>query len=70
MSFIEVMEKERDANSKQRLEWVRYWTDYMKKNSNEVWSRQQADLINSVMRSADISPENYMKIKKLVDRRK
>lgn len=66
MGFIDVMEKERKLNNKQRLEWVIYWADYMGKVSNEVWSKQQADLINSVMRSADVNPENYIKVKKVV----
>jgi len=62
------MESDRDANRKQRLEWINYWTDYMKRNSNGVWSKQQADFINSVMKSADVNPEIYMKIKNMVKR--
>ena len=62
------MESDRDANRKQRLEWVNYWTDFRKRNTNEVWSKQQADFINSVMRSADVDPKIYMKVKKLVEK--
>ena len=61
--------REMDSINRQRIEWVRYWVDYMKKNPNEVWSKQQADFINSVMRSADVSPGNYMEIKKAIGKR-
>ena len=60
------LKKEKGINDKQRLEWIDYWVDYMKKNPNEVWSKQQADFINSVMRSADVDVEIYMKVKAAV----
>lgn len=56
-------QEERDL--KGDLEFIKLLVDYMKKTPNEVWSKQQADFINSVMRSADVSPEIYMKVKKL-----
>jgi hypothetical protein len=59
----------RKENNKQRIEWIKMWVEYMKKNSNEVWSRQQADLINSVMRSANMNPDNYLEIKKLIQKK-
>lgn len=52
MASSKVMEREREKNNTQRLEWIKYWTDYMKKNPNKVWSKQQADFINSVLRSS------------------
>ena len=59
-----------DSNNRQRIEWVEYWVEYMKRTPNKVWSKQQADFINSVMRSADVSVETYMKIKKIVKEKK
>ena len=60
---------EKESNNRQRLEWVKYWVDYMKKSPNKVWSKQQSNFINSVMKSADTSPEAYMKIKRLLEKR-
>ena len=59
----------RRENNKERLEWVKFWVAYMRKNPNKVWSREQADFINSVMRSADARPDNYLKVKKIVEKR-
>lgn len=53
-------------NLEERLEFVRFWANYMKRTTNENWSTQQALLINSVMKSADSDPELYMKVKRLV----
>ena len=50
----------------ERLEFVRFWAEYVKKNPNSVWSRQQAVLINSQLRGARQDPALYMKIKKLI----
>ena len=68
VSLLKALEKERKANNRQRIEWVKYWAERMKEIPNEVWSKQQAEFINSVMRSADVSPEIYMKIKKSVEK--
>ncbi len=63
------LEKEKEINNKQRLEWVKYWVDYMKQTPNKVWSKQQADFINSVMRSADVDTDIYLKIKNLTQKK-
>jgi len=69
MVSFKALERGRELNNKQRLEWVKYWAEYMKKTSNRVWSKQQADFINSVMRSADVDPEIYMKVKNIVKKK-
>ncbi len=51
---------------RERLDFVRFWADYIKKTPNEVWSKQQALLINSQLRGARQDPILYMKIKKLI----
>ena len=62
------LDKFLEENNKQRIEWVKFWAEYMKKNTNEVWSRQQANFINSVLRSADVNPDDYLEIKKLIQK--
>ncbi len=53
---------------KERIWFVKYWVDYMKKNSNDVWSKQQADFINSVLRNANQDKELYLKVKEMAGR--
>lgn len=51
---------------KTRMDFVKFWADYMKKTPNRVWSKQQADLIDSQIKNADISRELYLKMKNAV----
>jgi hypothetical protein len=51
---------------KERLNFVKFWANYVKNTPNEVWSRQQNVLINSVMKSASQDVELYLKVKKQV----
>lgn len=53
-------------NMKERLWFVRYWANYMKSTPNKVWSKQQALLINSVLKSSSNDPKMYLKIKRMV----
>lgn len=50
-------------NMKERLEFVRFWANYIKTHNNKEWSRQQALLVNSILKSANKDPELYMKVK-------
>jgi len=34
-------------NKEERLNFVKYWVDYIKKHSDKDWSEQQTFLINS-----------------------
>ncbi len=43
----EEFERERKRNFEQRLEFIKIWSDYMKKNSNKKWSKEQAEFIDS-----------------------
>ena len=54
---------DREKNFKSRLDFVRFWATYVKNHSNEDWSRQQADFINSVLRTANQDVELYKKVK-------
>lgn len=42
----EIMEK----NNEERLEFIDFWTNFMKNNSNQVWSSEQNRLINSLIK--------------------
>lgn len=52
--------------SDQRLGFVEFWADYVKKTPNKVWSKQQADFINSVLKGANQDKELYMKVKEIM----
>ena len=52
----------------ERLEFVRFWVGYMKTHNNEVWSRQQAVLIDSQILGADQDRERYLEVKNAVAR--
>lgn len=53
-------------NKEARIGFVRYWAEYVRNNSDEVWGRQQSILINAMMHNAKYfqsSPEEYLKLK-------
>ena len=53
-------------NREDRLNYVRFWADYVKTHSDKEWSRQQNILINSIMKNARYSKltrNQYLKIK-------
>lgn len=50
---------------RERREFIKTWVEYMKKTPNEVWSRQHAMLINSMLKSALQSKEIYFKTHKI-----
>lgn len=45
----------------ERLKFIDFYADGIKKTRNEVWSRQQADFINSLLRSANQDIELFRK---------
>jgi len=57
---------DREANRRERLWFVRYYTDWVRKVPNRVWSREQAKFIDSLIlnsRNFYLSPEEYLKMK-------
>jgi len=57
---------DRKGNLKERLEFVRLYARWVKEVSNEIWSKQQAEFINSLMQNAKnfrLSPEEYLRMK-------
>ena len=51
-------------NNKERLEFIDFWSKYVLEHEDRVWSRQQNVIINSCLRSANISKETYINMKK------
>ncbi|MFH1971925.1 MAG: hypothetical protein ABIJ18_00430 [archaeon] len=35
------------TNEEDRINFIKYWVDFMKNNKDEVWSEQQNSIINS-----------------------
>jgi hypothetical protein len=52
-----------EKNNRERLRFVDLWAEYVRMHSDRNWSRQQNVIINSCLRSADISKEAYLKMK-------
>ncbi|MFH1182463.1 MAG: hypothetical protein V1702_05885 [Candidatus Woesearchaeota archaeon] len=53
-------------NKEERMNFVKYWAEYVRTHPDEEWSRQQNILINSAMQSAKsvkLTPKQYLKIK-------
>ena len=55
-------------NPKQeRMNFVEYWADFVKNNSDEVWSKQQKVLIDSQIKNSrnfKLSRKDYLEMKK------
>lgn len=45
----EQLETEIKENFKERLEFIKFWANYIKTHKDEDWSKQQNMLINSQM---------------------
>lgn len=43
---LDELKRDKDKNLKERLKFVKFWVEYMKRVGDEVWSKQQNDLIN------------------------
>ena len=57
---------------KERLDFICYYAKWVKSVPNEVWSRQQAEFINSLMMNSKnfmLSPEEYLKMVSYRDNR-
>lgn len=46
---LEEMKEFKRRNFKDRLDSIKFWVDYMKKHSDEEWSKQQNVIIDSQM---------------------
>lgn len=44
---LKKLNEEKERNFKERLDFVRFWAEYVKTHSDEEWSEQQNMLIDS-----------------------
>jgi len=54
------------TDKEDRMNFVKYWADYVKNNPDEVWSKQQNVLINSQIQNArysNLSRKDYLNLK-------
>ena len=56
MSFLE-------RNQKQRIEFVKFWADYVLTHDDKDWSRQQNVIINSCLKTASMTAEQFLRMK-------
>ncbi len=55
---------DRKKNLKERLEFVRFYSQWVKSVPNEVWSKQQAEFIDSLFENAknfSMDAKKYLK---------
>ncbi|MBU0628357.1 MAG: hypothetical protein KKC75_04150 [Nanoarchaeota archaeon] len=53
-------------NKESRMNFVKYWADYVRSHPDKVWSRQQNILINSQLQGAralKLTPKDYLRVK-------
>ena len=50
-------------NNQERMRFVDEWAEYVRTHPDKDWSRQQNVIINSALRTASISKEDYLKMK-------
>ena len=54
------------TNREDRINFIKYWADFVRNNPDEVWSRQQNVLINSQIQNArhvKMSRKDYLNLK-------
>ena len=50
-------------NQKRRMEFVDFWSKYVLEHDDRIWSRQQNVIIDSCLKSCNITKEDYLKMK-------
>ncbi len=56
MGFIE-------ENKKERENFVHRWAEYVRTHRDKEWSKQQNAIINSALKSANMTREQFFKMK-------
>ena len=52
-----------NSNRKQRMDFVGYWGDYVRTHADKDWSAQQNIIINSCLRNAALTKEQFLEMK-------
>ncbi len=51
-------------NRESRMNFVKFWADYVRTHSDQEWGDQQTGFINAVLKGViQPSPEEYLKLK-------
>ena len=58
MSFIK-------ENQKERFRFIDQWAEYIRTHDDKEWSQQQNVIINSCVRTASMTKEQYLTMKKV-----
>ena len=53
-----------NKNLKERMRFVDKWAEYVKAHSDKEWSKQQNIVINSSLKSASMTKEQFFKMKR------
>jgi len=48
---LQELKKFKEENAKERLKFIDWWVEYMKKQEDSLWSKQQNVLIDSQMKN-------------------
>jgi hypothetical protein len=56
MTFVE-------DNQKERILFIKKWADFVNTHSDKEWSRQQNKIINSCIRSSNMTKEQFLQMK-------
>lgn len=60
------LKKDMELNRRDRLKFIELTVEWMKRTPNRVWSKQQAEFINSVLRTSSMDKDLYMESKKRI----
>lgn len=52
-------------NQKERFRFIDQWAEYVRTHSDQDWSRQQNVIINSCLRTASMTKEQYFAMKNI-----
>lgn len=64
---------DKNENFRERLNFIHYYAEWVKRSPNRVWSKQQAVLIDSFMQNSKnlrISPDKYLEMARHKQREK
>ena len=57
------LEEARKRNHEGNMKYIEQYVEWLKKTPNKVWSKQQAEFIDSILKNANQDKELYMKVK-------
>lgn len=54
----------KEDNEKERLSFVDLWAEYVRTHNDKAWSKQQNVIINSCLKTANMTKEQFLSMKK------